>query len=72
MLLGLTIPIAVVLGRLDEDPGLTTLLLAAFAAKMVGAYVRYTVLYDVYEGAGDAARYYDVGLQLADQFKHGS
>ena len=72
VLLALTIPIAVVLGRLDKDPGLTTLLLAAFVAKMIGAYVRYTVLYDVYEGLGDAARYYDVGLQLADQFKDGN
>ena len=72
VLLALTIPIAVVLGRLDKDRGLTTLLLAAFVAKMVGAYVRYTVLYDVYEGLGDAARYYDIGLQLADQFKDGS
>ena len=72
VLLVLTIPLAVVLGRLDNDPGLTTLLLAAFAAKMVGAYVRYTVLYDVYEGLGDAARYYDVGLQLAEQFKEGN
>ena len=72
VLLALTIPIAVVLGRLDKDPRLTTLLLAAFVAKMIGAYVRYTVLYDVYEGLGDAARYYDVGLQLADQFKDGN
>ena len=72
VLLVLTIPLAVVLGRLDNDPGLTTLLLAAFAAKMVGAYVRYTVLYDVYEGLGDAARYYDVGLQLAQQFEKGN
>ena len=72
VLLALTIPLAVLLGRLDEDRGLTTLLLAAFGAKMIGTWVRYTVLYDVYQGSGDAARYYDVGLQLADQIKQGN
>jgi hypothetical protein len=71
-LTAITVPLAVVLGRLDEDRGLTTLLLAAFAAKMIGAYVRHTVLYDVYGGSGDAARYYDVGIQLADQFQQGN
>ena len=72
VLLALTIPLAVLLGRLDEDRGLATLLLAAFGAKMIGAWVRYKVLYDVYEGSGDAARYYDVGVQLADQIKQGN
>ena len=71
VLLAVTVPLAVVLGRIDDDRRLATLLLAAFAAKMIGAYVRYSVLRNVY-GGGDADRYYTVGLELADQFDRGN
>ncbi len=71
VLLCITIPLAIVLGRLDGNRSYTSLLLAAFLAKMVGAYVRYTVLKEVY-GGGDADRYYAVGLELAAQFERGN
>lgn len=39
---------------------------AAFFAKLIGAGVRYGVLFEAYEGAGDAVRYHNNGLLLAD------
>jgi hypothetical protein len=60
------------LARLDDDPKLLMIIVAAFLAKMVGATLRYFVLKDVYGSQGDAERYYLAGLDLAEQFRAGS
>jgi hypothetical protein len=57
--------------KLDADPLLFRLLVAALLLKLVGALVRYFVAYDVYEGVADAATYHDAGVHLADQFRSG-
>jgi hypothetical protein len=42
------------------------LLLWAVALRILGAFVRYEILFGVYGGWGDAASYYKTGLMLAD------
>lgn len=70
VLFGITVPIASALGRIDDDPRLMGLILVAFAAKMAGAVVRYTVLYEAY-GGGDATRYFHAGVALAPEISSG-
>ncbi len=65
-----TIPIASALARIDDDPRLMGIILLAFGAKMAGAVVRYTVLYEAY-GGGDATRYFEAGTALAPQIAEG-
>jgi hypothetical protein len=55
--------------RHDEVP-LTRLIIAALAAKMVASFVRYVVVFDVYS-SGDAYRYDNAGLEIADAFHRG-
>ncbi len=45
------------------------LLVAGLAAKLVGAWVRYFVLIEVYGGVGDALGYHSRGLRLAEMFR---
>jgi hypothetical protein len=50
--------------------GLADLFTVALVAKMVGAYVRYLVMYHVYEG-NDSAQYHLVGVRIADEYLRG-
>lgn len=44
------------------------LAIAALTLRVVGATIRYYVLVGYYDGVGDATRYYNVGLEYAEQF----
>lgn len=47
---------------------LKLLIYSALALRVVGAWVRYTLLFEYYQGLGDAKRYYARGLAYADRF----
>ena len=44
------------------------LVYAALILRVIGAWLRYTILYDFYDGVGDATGYYRRGLAFADRF----
>ena len=72
-LAALTVPIAHVAAVRHDDPRLAQLLLAAFAAKvLVGSVLRYLMVYELYDGGGDAARYDAAGRVLAPLIRHGT
>jgi hypothetical protein len=61
--------IAIITRRLD--PVLGRLLWIAFALRVIGAGLRYWVLFNVYSGAGDATGYYQIGLAHAARIQSG-
>jgi hypothetical protein len=69
VLFAITVPIAVRIGRRDGDPTLVAIVLAAFAAKLLMAYVRYQIAYSLEGGRTDATVYDLVGRALAPQIR---
>jgi hypothetical protein len=69
VLLGFTIPIAFRIGRAEGDRAVAGIVIAAAAAKLVGAYARYAVASDVYGGRTDAQQYDAAGRILAPAFR---
>lgn len=66
------IAFAYLLGRWNSrepDRWLPTVMAWGMVAKLTGAYIRFTVLYSVYGGVGDADHYHTTGLQLADAWR---
>ena len=57
--------------RTDEDPSLVVFLGVALALKLVGAYVRYLVAFDVYGGVADASAYHEWGTTVAESIHGG-
>jgi hypothetical protein len=71
VLVAITIPIVERAGRADADSAMTTILFIAFAAKMLGALVRYAVTFEIYAGRADAGGYHGSGRRLAAAFWDG-
>lgn len=71
VLLVLTVPIAGYLARVDGDRRTSRIILLAVVAKLIGAGVRYAVVYGTYDGLSDARRYYFAGVDLSTQFQAG-
>lgn len=69
VLFAITIPIAVRIGRRDGDPTLVSIILAAFAAKLLMAYVRYQLAYSLQGGRTDATVYDLAGRALVPQLR---
>jgi hypothetical protein len=65
----LTIPIARKIARTDRDPDQMWFVMAAFAAKMLGALLRYYFTYVAYVSAGDAEEYNSWGRYLAPYYR---
>jgi hypothetical protein len=65
----LTLPIARRIARLDGDPGLVAVVMAAFAAKMFGSVLRYYVAFNVYGGVADANQYHAYGRWLMPYYR---
>lgn len=65
----LTIPIARKIAKTDRDPEQVWFVMAAFAAKMLGALVRYYFTYIAYVSAGDAEEYNNWGRYLAPYYR---
>ncbi len=61
---GLALLIARRLARLDGDPSLVAVVMAAFVAKMFGSVLRYYVAFSVYGGVADANQYHAYGRWL--------
>lgn len=71
VLVGLTVPLARHAARAEEDPALTTILVAAVILKLAGAIVLYAVSSEVYDGVADAFTYHDEGAALSESFRGG-
>jgi hypothetical protein len=71
-LVAVTIPVLRKQAEREEAPGLFWLLVAALLLKLVGAAVRQYVAFDIYEGAADAGRYHDFGVEFHQQFRSGN
>lgn len=56
---------AVSVSRLPRP--LKVLICAALALRVVGSWLRYTILFEFYDGSGDAMRYYRKGVEYADR-----
>ena len=56
----------VALSRLPS--ALKLLIYAALALRVVGSWLRFTILFEFYGGEGDALRYYRVGREYAERF----
>jgi len=69
VLFAITIPIAVRIGRRDGDPTLVSIILAAFAAKLLMAFVRYQLAYSLQGGRTDATVYDLAGRALVPQLR---
>ena len=72
VLVAISIPILARAARADRDPLMGKILFAVFAAKMVGALVRYAVTFEVYGGRADAGGYHGSGSRLAAAFWDGT
>jgi len=67
----LTLPLARRLARIDGDPTITVVVMAAFVAKMFGAAGRYYVAFSVYGGVADANQYHAYGRWLMPYYRSG-
>jgi hypothetical protein len=72
VLVAISVPILARAARADGDPMMGKILFAAFAAKMVGALLRYAVTFEVYGGRADAGGYHGSGSRLAAAFWDGT
>lgn len=71
VLAALTLPILRRAARIDPDPTIYKVLLLAFAAKMIGTFLRYAVTFEVYANRADATGYHGAGVRLAEAFREG-
>jgi hypothetical protein len=71
ILLLLSLPFLSRRATLEGDRWLYRVMVLALVLKLVGAFVRYYVAFDVYGGVADAAGYHDFGVQIADRFRAG-
>lgn len=62
------VPLAARMGG-NLDPWMWWVGPAAFLTKLVGSGVRYAVLFEAYDGSGDAVRYHNNGIVLADTWR---
>lgn len=71
ILIVVSLPILARRARLDGDRMLFWILILALVLKLVGAFLRYYVAFDIYGGIADAAGYHDFGARIADHFRDG-
>lgn len=67
----LTIPLARRLARTERQPDLASIVMVAFAVKLIGALARYYVAFVAYSGSADATAYDRYGRMLAPAFRRG-
>jgi hypothetical protein len=66
----ITLLVARALARLDNDPWVVPLLMAALSAKLIGSGVRYWTAYSVYGGISDSSVYDVAGRAYASHWRH--
>lgn len=69
VLIALTVPIALRVARSAGDPSYFGIVMAAVVAKLVFAFVRYFVAFEVYQGQSDMVAYHNGGLLYVDSFR---
>jgi 4-amino-4-deoxy-L-arabinose transferase-like glycosyltransferase len=69
-LLVATVPLARHAARVENWPGLSSLLMAAMVLRLGGSVARYLVAYGLYGGIADASTYNTVALQHYQAFRH--
>lgn len=70
ILIGLTVPIALKLARTERDPWFANVVMAGLVLKLLGAYVRYRIAYDLYGSSRtDSYQYHLSGQELAPSFR---
>ena len=57
--------------RTDDDPSLVRFLGLALLLKLIGAYIRYLVAFDVYGGVADASAYHEWGTAVVESIRQG-
>jgi hypothetical protein len=65
----LAVPLAKRVARSEGNPAMVSFVMAAFAAKMLGAIVRYALGYLLYHGQVDASDYQQYGAKLAPLYR---
>jgi hypothetical protein len=68
LMVGFTAALAIIVSTTRLPVGLKRIIYAGLGFRVVGAWLRYTVLFEVYGGTGDARGYYGRGLQFASYF----
>lgn len=71
VLLLLSLPLTRRMSQNETDPRLRRIILWALVAKLAGTIPRYLMVFVLYNGAGDSARYAEVGARYAEQFRNG-
>ena len=71
VLVAITLPMARHVARVDRDPTMFRIVMAAFLLKLFGALVRYAVAFDLYGGVADATQYNGWGRTLGPVFRSG-
>lgn len=71
ILFGLSLPIFARQARREGDRRLFWFLVIALAAKLGGAFLRYHVVFDVYDGVADASGYHGWGRRISENFRAG-
>lgn len=71
VLVVVTVPLLLRLGRADPDPRIARLLVAAFLLKLAASLARYWMAFGLYGGGADSARYSLDGARVADQLQRG-
>jgi hypothetical protein len=69
-LLLVTVPLARHAARIENWPGLSSLLMAAMVLRLGGSIARYLVAYGLYGGVADASTYKTVALHNYQSFRH--
>ena len=70
VLIALSIPALRRQAARETDPRMFRIMLIALLVKLAGAVVRYYVVFTVYGGGADAARYHTEGVGFASAFRH--
>jgi hypothetical protein len=71
ILIVVSLPFLARRAHLENDRTLFWLLVGALILKLAGAFVRYYVAFDIYEGVADAVGYHGDGSRIADNFRAG-
>jgi hypothetical protein len=71
ILIVVSLPFLARRAQLENDRTLYWLLVLALALKLAGAFVRYYVTFDIYEGVADAVGYHGDGSRIAENFRAG-
>jgi hypothetical protein len=71
LLLAVSLPFVSAAGRREPDPRMLRIFRWALVLKLAGGVARYLVVYELYGGFADSARYHTAGVELSKLFRDG-